>query len=74
MLGITPQLLSRPLGHCRSTGFSRAVATRYKHVPLQPKTLRKIGSARFASKVAGDNESGHIQAGENEGIFFVDSE
>ena len=33
-----------------------------------------VGGARYKSKVAGDNESGHIEAGENEGIFFIDSE
>ena len=31
------------------------------------------GRMGYSSKVAGDNESGHIEAGENEGMFFIDS-
>ena len=32
------------------------------------------GSGRSKSTVAGDNKSGHIEAGKDEGIFFIDSE
>lgn len=33
-----------------------------------------VGSSRYKSTAAGDNDTGHIEAGKNEGIFFVDSE
>ena len=32
------------------------------------------GSGRYRSTVAGDNKSGHIEAGKKEGVFFIDSE
>ena len=44
-----------------------------KHGFLQHEALETVRCAGYKSKVAGDNESGHIEAGENEGIFFIDS-
>lgn len=73
MLGISSRLLSRPLGHRFPTWASRAVARPYKHGSLRHEALRTVGGTRYKSKVAGDNESGHIEAGENEGIFFIDN-
>ena len=73
MLGITPRLLSRPLGCCHTTQVLRTVTTPYKHDFLRYNAFRTVGSAGYNSKVAGDNESGHIEARENEGMLFVDS-
>ena len=73
MLGITPTLLSRPLGYCHTKQVLRTVATPYKHGFLRYNAFRTVGSAGYNSKVAGDNESGHIEARENEGMLFVDS-
>ena len=73
MLGITPLLLSRPLGYHHTTQVLRTVVTPYKQCFIRYGNLRTLGSVRHHSKVAGDNESGHIEAGENEGMFFIDS-
>ena len=40
---------------------------------LQYGAFQTTRSAGYSSKVAGDNDSGHIEAGENEGMLFVDS-
>ncbi len=74
MLGIAPRVLGRRLGLGHYTWAPWTIATQYEHGLLRHQALRKVGDARYKSKVAGDNESGHIQAGENEGIFFIDSE
>ena len=73
MLGITPRLLSRPLGFRHTTRNLRTVVIPRKHGFLQHEALRTVRNAGYKSKVAGDNESGHIEAGENEGMFFIDS-
>ena len=73
MLGTTPRLLSRPLGLRHTTRILRTVVIPHEHVFRQQEAFRTVGSARYKSKVAGDNESGHIEAGENEGMFFIDS-
>lgn len=71
MLGITARLLSRP--YCHPTRFLRKFTVPHDDKLLRHEALRTVGSARYKSKVAGDNDSGHIEAGENEGILFVDS-
>ena len=74
MLGIRPQLLSRRLGHGYTTRALRTIAKSYTRTPLRHEALCIVGSGRYKSTVAGDNMSGHIEAGKNEGIFFVDSQ
>lgn len=74
MLGITPRLLSRPLHRSHATSALLTVATPYKRAVLQHEALRTVGSAKYKSTAAGDHKSGHIEARENEGIFFIDSE
>ena len=73
MLGVAPRLLSRPLGHRHTTRVLRTVVTPNTRGSLQYGAFRTDGGAGYSSKVAGDNDSGHIEAGENEGMFFVDS-
>ena len=41
--------------------------------PTRPKIFLYNGGRRNASFEAGENDSGHISAGPNEGIFFFDS-
>ena len=73
MLGITPGLLSRPLRCRQNARVLRTVVAPYHHDFLRHEAFRAVGRAGFKSKVAGDNESGHIEAGENEKMFFIDS-
>ena len=73
MLGVKPWLLNRPLGYRHTTRVLRTVVTPNTRGFLQYGPFRTAGSAGYSSKVAGDNDSGHIEAGENEGMFFVDS-
>lgn len=72
LLRITPRLLGRPLLGCRHA--TRANVTPYKHGLLRQGAFGAVGRAGYKSKVAGDNESGHIEAGENERMLFIDSE
>lgn len=74
MLGIIPRLLSKPLGHSCTTRAFWTTAKPYPHTLLRHEALRTVGSGRYKSTAAGDNKSGHIEAGKNEGIFFIDSE
>ena len=74
MLGITLRLLSRPLGHSYTTRAFRAVAKPYNRKLLRNQVLLTLNNRRGKSTAAGDNNTGHIEAGENEGIFFIDSE
>lgn len=71
LLRIAPRLLSRPVG-CRHAAWANV--TPYKHDLLRRGTFGVIGRAGYKSKVAGENESGHIEAGENERMLFIDSE
>ena len=73
MLGVTPWLFRRPLVCRYTTRVLRTVVTPNTRGSLQYGPFRTAGSAGYSSKIAGDNDSGHIEAGENEGMFFVDS-
>ena len=73
MLSVTLWRFSRPLGYRHTTGVLRTVVTPNARGFLQYGAFRTTGSAWYSSKVAGDNDSGHIEAGENEGMLFVDS-
>ena len=73
MLGVAPRLLSRPLSYRHTSRVLRTVVTPNTRGSLQYGAFRTDGGAGYSSKVAGDNDSGHIEAGENEGMFFVDS-
>lgn len=74
MLGITPRLLRRPLlGHRRTTRAFWTVAKPSTHTLLRREALRTVEGGRYKSTAAGNDKSGHIQAGKNEGIFFTDS-
>ena len=73
MLGVTPWLFRRPLVCRHTTRVLRTVVTPNTRDYLRYGVFRTAGSAGHSSKVAGDNDSGHIEAGENEGMFFVDS-
>ncbi|CAD6581210.1 MAG: mitochondrial escape protein 2 [Alectoria sarmentosa] len=73
MLGITLRLLSRPLGHSYTTRAFRAVAKPYNRKLLRNQVLLTLNNRRGKSTAAGDNNTGHIEAGENEGIFFIDN-
>lgn len=53
-------------------GYHRHAAARA--AVLRWGALDGVGRAGYRAKVAGDNESGHIEAGENERMLFVDSE
>lgn len=72
LLGATPRLFGRPLLGCRHTAWANG--TLYKHDFLRRDAFGAAGRAGYKSKVAGDNESGHIEAGENERMLFIDSE
>lgn len=74
MLGLTPWLLSRPLGHRSSTRTLPTVTKPWKHAFIPHGALRTVRGGRYKSTVAGDNDSGHIEAKKNEGILFIDSE
>lgn len=74
MLGIPLRLLSRPLGHSCTTRAFWTVAKPYTRTLLRNQVLLAFNNRRCKSTAAGDNNTGHIEAGENEGIFFIDSE
>jgi hypothetical protein len=46
----------------------------FRRLPTQPVRPASHGGCRNASFEAGENDSGHISTGPNEGIFFFDSE
>lgn len=74
MLGL-PKACSRPLRQgCNFGSENRALwtATRYSPLRKQP-WPGYICCKRYKTTEAGDNKSGHIEAGQNEGIFFLDS-
>ena len=74
MLGF-PKTFSRPLGQgCSFGSRSRALwtATRYHPLRDHPWPVNSY-CRRYKTTEAGDNKSGHIEAGQNEGIFFLDS-
>ena len=68
------RLLDRCLQHQSISLLNRR---RYRTLPKQPiprhDVSRVLGSRREKSTDAGDNKSGHIEAGNDEGIFFLDS-
>ena len=71
MLGLR-RLSSRPLGHTPLLTGRQCLWTTTKHRPLVDRAAIIEGRRGKASD-AGDNKSGHIEARENEGIFFLDS-
>jgi len=71
MLGLH-RLLSRPLGHTPPFAGRQCLWTATKHRPLVDRAAI-IEGRRSKAIDAGDNKSGHIDARENEGIFFLDS-
>ncbi|KAK0508367.1 hypothetical protein JMJ35_009451 [Cladonia borealis] len=74
MLGF-PKAFSRPLGQgCIFGSRNRALwtATRYRPLRKHPWPV-DVCSRRYKTTEAGDNKSGHIEAGQNEGIFFLDN-
>jgi hypothetical protein len=46
----------------------------FRRPDWRPKPSLCVGGQRNASYEAGEDDSGHISAGPNEGIFFFDSE
>jgi hypothetical protein len=46
----------------------------FRRLPTRPVRPASHGGYRNASFEAGENDSGHISTGPNEGIFFFDSE
>ena len=50
------------------------IAKPYTRTRLRHEALWAVGRGRYKSTVAGDDMSGHIEAGKNKGIFFIDSE
>lgn len=73
MLGV-PRLLSGPLGQGQALPRNRAlwIASRYSPLRTHPGATAANGK-RFKTIEAGDNKTGHIEAGPNEGIFFLSS-
>lgn len=73
MLGNNFRLLIRPLGPCHRTRAFWTAVNPYTHKLLRHEALKTANSRRYKSTAVGDVESGHIEAGKNEGIFFIDS-
>lgn len=73
MLGF-PKACSRPLRQGCDLGIGNRLWTATRHSPLRKHVLPvDICCKRYKTTEAGDNKSGHIEAGQNEGIFFLDS-
>ena len=70
-----PKAFSRPLGQgCSFGSRNRALWTAKRYRPLREHSWPvDLCSRRYKTTEAGDNKSGHIEAGQNEGIFFLDS-
>ena len=66
--------LSRPLAPVPILGKRQCVWTRARYELLPDRThAGAFSGRRFKTTEAGDNKSGHIEAGPNEGIFFLSS-
>ena len=67
-----PRLLSRPMGLAHPFAQRRYLSTATRYRPLLYRAAI-VDSRRARSTEAGDDKSGHIDARENEGVFFLDS-
>jgi hypothetical protein len=66
--------LSRPFRHAPIiTASWRTISTAPKHPLRMHDAVKGLRNRRNKTKDTGDNKSGHIDAGQNEGIFFLDN-
>lgn len=71
---VVPKLLSWPLGLKRlTTVHTRSLWPAVNCSPLHNAAPQAFSGRRYKTTETGDNKSGHIEAGQNEGIFFLDS-
>jgi len=56
-----------------TTRTYRSIWTAPRHSLRKHDTTKTLGNRRYKIKETGDNKSGHIEAGPNEGIFFLDN-
>ncbi len=72
MLAFT--VLGRPFKQAPITiRACRTISTAPRHPFRRHDVLKTLNSRRNKTKETGDNKSGHIDAGQNEGIFFLDN-
>ena len=71
---LAPQRCKIPIQACPAQSTIREYHRRRIGLALKPTWTGASANKRYVTTEAGDGKSGHINAGKNEGIFFLDSE